>query len=312
MRGSMDWQSHELFKTVDNIGESKNDAKEAARANGAETWADVGKAIGVFSYSTADTYRDVWQAVGEQAKAEDGVRDMTKLEQQHIEAYLQGKIDQGVSYGTFKGYASAVEKLATALNRYAEKNGIDREYKFDLKELRSDAKTELKAFEGTRAYQDPQAAVAAMRDPDARLVASIQHEGGARVKEASHIDRAQLHGLKTDRYTGQTVGKIEVVGKGGKVRAVYVSVQTYKDLERAIDQGEGRFTVPADRVRDGLKDAAVKTNQDYNGSHGLRWNYAQERFGELQDKGLTREEALIQVSNEMGHNRADITEHYLR
>jgi hypothetical protein len=73
-----------------------------------------------------------------------------------------------------------------------------------------------------------------------------------------------------------------------------------------------KFTFDRHQYRLALKIAASKSGQQYCGSHGLRWNYAQERFVALQQSGLTREEALVQVSHEMGHSRGDITEHYLR
>ena len=63
--------------------------------------------------------------------------------------------------------------------------------------------------------------------------------------------------------------------------------------------------------REILKDAAEKTEQDYTGSHGLRWNFAVDRMEELQGTDMTYEERLQVVSWEMGHERADITEHYL-
>ena len=62
-----------------------------------------------------------------------------------------------------------------------------------------------------------------------------------------------------------------------------------------------------------LKEAAQTTNQEYQGSHGLRWNFARERFYKIQlIGGLTYDQALQQVSWEMKHERASITEHYLR
>ena len=54
------------------------------------------------------------------------------------------------------------------------------------------------------------------------------------------------------------------------------------------------------------------TRQPYQGSHGLRWSYAQERHNEVQQHGYTYEQSLSIVSQELGHERADITEHYLR
>ena len=36
-----------------------------------------------------------------------------------------------------------------------------------------------------------------------------------------------------------------------------------------------------DEYRKSLKKAAIKTEQQYTGSHGLRWNYAQERYEKI-------------------------------
>ena len=57
---------------------------------------------------------------------------------------------------------------------------------------------------------------------------------------------------------------------------------------------------------------AKKSDQKYNGSHGLRWNFAQNRMDyHMTHGGLTYEAGLVAVSDEMGHVRGDITEHYL-
>ena len=41
-------------------------------------------------------------------------------------------------------------------------------------------------------------------------------------------------------------------------------------------------------------------------------NFAQERMDELQGSGFSYDDALVIVSQEMGHFRGDITETYLR
>ncbi|WP_306547277.1 hypothetical protein [Desulfobulbus sp.] len=102
-----------------------------------------------------------------------------------------------------------------------------------------------------------------------------------------------------------------VQGKGGKVREVGVKPDTYARLEKVVANGQ-RFELSGDAYRRELKDAAMATGQEYQGSHGLRWSWAQERHQELQRSGKTYEQTIGQVSREMGHERADITEHYLR
>ena len=60
-----------------------------------------------------------------------------------------------------------------------------------------------------------------------------------------------------------------------------------------------------------LKIAAEAFGQRYNGSHGLRWNFARERFSELQTAGASYERCLGTVSSEMGHHRIEIPRRYL-
>jgi hypothetical protein len=85
---------------------------------------------------------------------------------------------------------------------------------------------------------------------------------------------------------------------------------TYQRLEQHIFE-RGTLKVSVDAYRSTLKSSAQASGQDYNGSHGLRWNFAKERFSELQKTGISYEKALGMVSDEMGHNRIEISEHYL-
>ena len=61
-----------------------------------------------------------------------------------------------------------------------------------------------------------------------------------------------------------------------------------------------------------LKAAALATGLPYTGSHGLRWNFAQQAVVDVQKNGQSYDEALKVVSERLGHTRKEITEHYLR
>jgi integrase len=314
MRGSLNYQVHQVFETLNCIGQSKHDAKASARDSGAKTWAEVGAKVGVYSYATADVYRDTWRHVLEHTKAEYGIKDIERLTGQHVASFLEAKIDRGVARATFDQYAAACAKLEQALNRFAEQKGTGNTYSFDLKDVRSLGAKELGDRSGlSRAYAAPEKLVAAVRGEQHALAAALQREGGARVKEVSFVGKDQLKGVWNDRFTGQARGWFEVQGKGGKVRLVGISPVTYERLAVAIAKAEhGRFEINGDRYREDLKQAAAASRQNYEGSHGLRWSWAQNRHTELQVRGMTYDQSLVQVSQEMGHARGDITEHYLK
>lgn len=312
MRGSLNYQVHQVFETLNCIGQSKHDAKVEARSAGAKTWAEVGTKIGVFSYATADVYRDVWRHVLEHAKSEYGVKDIERLSGHHVASYLESKINQGVARATFDQYAAGCAKLEQALNRFAEMKGTGNSYSFNLKDVRAVGSKELGGrSEVSRAYLAPDRLVSSVQGERHALAASLQREGGARVKEISLVGKDQLQGVWNDRHTGQARGWIEVQGKGGKVRLIGVSQESYQRLALDIARS-GRFEIDGDRYREDLKQAAAASRQEYEGSHGLRWSWAQERHAELQENGMTYEQSLTQVSQDMGHERSDITQHYLR
>ena len=60
-----------------------------------------------------------------------------------------------------------------------------------------------------------------------------------------------------------------------------------------------------------IKQAAFASREIAEGSHGLRWNFAKRRMFEYGKADYTYSDSLQQVSYEMKHNRASITEHYL-
>ena len=281
--------------------------------NQSETWHKIGKGIGIYSYATADAYRDVWRQLGEYSKLEFQIKDLEKLNGDHVQSFLESKIADSVAHSTFMQYAAACEKLETALNGYSDYKHSENHYSFSEKiaNIREDAHQMLERFDNSRAYTAPEKIVNSIQNEKHTLAASMQYESGARVHEISLIKPDQINGLREDMITGELKGYIEIEGKGGKENEIALNAETYHRLENHI-RDNGEFKIDKDAYRSDLKEAAEKTEQDYNGSHGLRWSFAQERFQEVQQHGLTYEEALFRVSEELGHERSDITEHYLK
>lgn len=314
MRGTTFKQIERLYEGsgINAIGESKHADKEAAREGGAQTWQEIGREVRIYSYGTADTYRDVWRSAFDHAKTEHGIKDVEKLTPEAVQSYLESRVEQGVAHSTYQKEAAALGKLEQALNRYSEAHDRGNTYDFRsaIAESRAEAHT-LSKFDSSRAYEDARGLVAAVSDRDHQLTAAVQLESGSRIHEASLIKPDQLQGYTSDPTTGEQKGVIFYQGKGGKMGEHLVSKDTYQALEQRI-QERGEFRIDKDAYRDSLRDAAAETGQQYTSSHGLRWNYAQERFQQIQEHGGSYEKALAQVSQEMGHERASITEHYLR
>lgn len=329
MRGGIPYQVHYLFQEsgIKQYGNSKHQAKEEARADGAKNWHELGKKLGIYSYNTANAYRDVWILAFRFAREHFNIKDLEKISGDHVAAFLMTKIQQGVANATFLQYAAALEKLEVALNLYAAKMGKDTTYDFSqgLQEARKMAQAqELPRFVGSRAYERPEAVIRAIEDGRYQLVAKVQFEGGARVAEVK-LGPDQLRGLRPDPVTQQEKGWLAVRGKGGKWREIQITPATYRQIEAAVQalQSGEKWGIQnqrdADAYRLALQVACEKIGEPYKnkqgesrGSHGLRWNYVQNRYLAIQRAGRSLHEAMARTSQEVGHNRADITQHYLR
>ena len=305
MRGNINYQVHQVFKEIIAFGQSKHEAKAEARSEGAQTWHDIGKNIGIYSYATADQYRDIAKDLMNYVKQEFHVKDIEKLSSEHIQSFLESKIAEGVRYSTFQKYAAALEKLEVALNQYAQSHSTGNQYSFDIKDVRQQASEVLERSQVTRAYEDPKVLIENIQNSDYKIIAQAQYEGGFRISELNHLSEKNFK----DNNTFQVIS-----GKGGKDREVPLSKETYQALKSLLDKADtdGKYKFDMNDYRNTLKEAAQASNQEYTGSHGLRWNFAQEKFMELQQHGRTYEQALQEVSHLLGHERPDITEHYLR
>jgi len=189
------------------------------------------------------------------------------------------------------------------------------------------------------AYKDPESLISALSGPKHSLFAQAQLEGGFRLNDLRYIREKNLKGTVTDRVTGKEKGVIWVEGRMGIIRNCYVSPRTYSKIKEIIDREEKFAIDERDYIRD-LYSASKKTNQDYQGSDGFRYNFARRRYDEclkaletglidrfdipfekgdlkrLKLKGKSKEEMfniaiLKKVAKEMGSHRPETVEHYL-
>jgi intergrase/recombinase len=163
-------------------------------------------------------YIGCWKELANWSKEEFGLKDMEKIDGETVRSFLEQKIEEGKSYSHFDNYCAAFGALENALKSFTtEVRQEDRDFRIRtvINAIRSEAKSELKTFEGTRNYADPQKLISELSG-SAALVAKIQLESGCRITEASKLTSSQLKGMTTDKFTGKDIGQFVFHGKGGK------------------------------------------------------------------------------------------------
>ena len=306
MRGSVYYQSAVLTKVIFFEG-----AKKINRIN-----PNHEHYLCIASFKTMQSYKKVWDNFFNYLKEHFKVKNFELITSEHVKSYIEYKIEYYPSKQYLEKIISALGKLEIALNRYS-KDKYDNPITYDFKirqELLNNAR-DLKLVANNyhnRVYINPTLVIRNLKDINHQIAASIQLEGGARSEGVTLIKEEQLKGYKIDDITKQTVGIVETKEKGGKVGDVLVSSQTYKKLEGYFTSNDTlTFKIKYQDYLDDIRNACEKLNIIYQGSHGFRWTFAQNRVRIYQKHNYTYEQALQGVSWEMKHFRASITEHYL-
>ena len=304
MRGSPKGQARAVLQQIDFTEHkdyelrSRHVAKQKAREDGAKTSSEVAKRTGIYSYATRRVYQRLCAEFLQFSRENDGVKDAKKIEEVHVERFLAFKAET-VKFSSLKAYASALNKFAVGLNKM---DGGRRDWTAQIQAVKDGVDLEDRSFSDPKAYENP-ASILLGLDGDFRTLAELQLFGGLRVSEGLKITEKNLRGGKL--YLTMT--------KGGRRRTtIQLPRSTYSKVAQAVKE-RGEFKVIDHQYSYALKKATEAAGEKWRGTHGLRWNYVQHRFEELQaQNGLEYEEALQQVALEIGHGRASITEWYLR
>lgn len=249
-----------------------------------------------------------------------------------MEDYLQERLFYYVgrrrSRQTMGTLLAAMGKFEHALNHYTGEH-ISEVARLETEELRlkycAQSRRQLqKSSRGfsNRAYPDPLRLIAAISDGIYQLQAALQYEGGLRAEGVgapanrrlkNPLKLEGLHGIGADSVTGNQVGIVSSKEKGGKITEHYISTQTYQRLLGHI-MNHGSLESDYNSYVEAINQAAQKTGQYARGrgSHGLKHNFAQERYLECIAHGMTHEQALQQTSLETSHFRLKETLTYTR
>jgi hypothetical protein len=304
MRGSVYYQTAQLTKVIFSEGAKKED-----RINPASPCFDC-----VASYKSMETYRNVWNNFGHYIEEHWQIKDFEQINDKHISAYMQYKIEYYPTKQYLEKISSALGKLQIALIRYTTiKYGTPKKYDFNVRQYQLDNARKLKLVANgyhSRVYNKPQEMIAQFSKAEHQLAALVQLHGGARSEAVTLIKPDQLKGKRFDPISSKEMGVVETKEKGGKVGDVLIPLYLYARIKEYIETHKVFKIKYADYAND-IKDACLRLGVTPDGSHGFRWTFAQNRVREYQERGYSYEEALQGVSFEMKHFRASITVHYL-
>lgn len=261
-----------------------------------------------------ESYRNIWNNFFNYLLEHWGIKDFEKISAQHVVAYMDYKIEYYPSKQYLEKISAALGKLEIALKLFAKNIHVaKRDYDFSIRQTLLNEARDLKYVANNyhnRSYANPAILIQNLQNPLHQLAAKIQHEGGARIEGVALIKKEQLLGTKTDPVTNTQKGIIFTKEKGGKEGEVLVVLDTYNELQNYLSKN-AKFKINRQAYYEDIKQAALLSNEAAEGSHGLRWNFAKRRMFEYAQAGYSYQDSLQQVSYEMKHNRASITEHYL-
>ncbi len=304
MRGSVYYQSSQLVKQIFQAGAKKED-----KINPSHEYYQI-----VSSYKSMESYRSIWNNFFNYLKEHWKIRNFEKISSEHVQAYMDYKIEYYPSKQYLEKISASLGKLEIALKNFSKNiHNENREYDFSIRQTILNEARDLKLVASNyhnRAYKNPMLLISNLKNPMNKLAAKIQLEGGARVEGVALIKPEQLRGKKIDKVTKIERGIIFTKEKGGKQGEVLVSLETYAELENYLSLNS-KFKINRQDYYNDIKQAAFASREIAEGSHGLRWNFAKRRMFECGKADYTYSDSLQEVSYEMKHNRASITEHYL-
>jgi integrase len=103
----------------------------------------------------------------------------------------------------------------------------------------------------------------------------------------------------------------KVVGKGGRYREVPLPA----DLVDKLNTSKQYLFTPSRSWKSAFYQAVARAARaleiDLTGVHRLRSNFAQNMYEDLREEGLSEDEARDETSQQMGHNRREVTKFYV-
>jgi hypothetical protein len=300
-------QLHNAFSKSEivQIGSSRFDAKQeryndlANEGKKADSHT-LNRGIGITSYATLHKFQGNVEKFGSWC-FDNGINNINQIKPEHVAGFISELCEREYAKSTVQGYCASIEKFAEVMDRVAPCMTPRSETWHEAIQSCKAEIADCPVNNEPRAYADPNAMIDALDSPQLQLVATMQLEYGLRIADATKLDAGKIEG---------NILTVEN-SKNGQDLKVELRPETIEKINELADP-DGKISIKQSVYRSELKEACESTGQKWNGTHGLRHNYAQDRMDTLTNEGKSWTEALYIVSEEMGHHRVDITLTYLR
>jgi integrase/recombinase XerD len=254
---------------------------------------ELGKTPYLYHHNTLKKYLNAGINFGEWVKAKSGgkINNLGRMEEKHVVEYIQHLKDNKYSPYTIKQIGAAIAKLGEAIGRPNWRN------------VANEATADVKRARKSRAYGKNSARIIdAIVQEDTKLILMLAGIVGLRISEALNVRASDLNEKM-----------LRVKGKGGLDRTVELPDEIVDKLKPFMElKPSGKlFNKDPSSVQRALRKACEALGIECKGVHGLRHDYAVNRYKELRKFGVEKEDCKRVVSRELGHNRTEITDAYL-
>lgn len=293
-----------------NDGTHKADARQEIKDGGVTDFHDVSKRVGFYESKTLTKYNGIYKQYLRFEREEGRPFDIRAFTPDKADAFLQMKWDEGRSSSTMLGYCKAFAKLEGMLETVSKDWGEQHTAKMDavLKDWRTEANDAQRPIneQECRAYNDPQAVVAAIEDPRAHLAASLQLETGLRVHDVTYIRLNADDTLDINSKAGYRVDHFQIPAN------LAAELREFGAANMKAD-GSTTFNLTSyGEYRNELKAAAESCGERYTGTHALRASFAVNYYNELRAEGKTDMEARTELAKALFHGRISVTYYYVK
>lgn len=258
----------------------------------------------IYSHSTFNNYYQEVKQFVFWCHENCGLKSTYRISPEMMVAYVKGQASDA-SANTIKTRLAAIAKLAEGLE---VKSGRDRATAFHL------ASKQLQASLPREAPSRPVYSKGQITSLEEKLNQTNTHYGlvfkvhvetGCRLRELSKLSRRDLLGL----VNNQTQGILSIKGKGGRLREMLVSSETYLKLADYLQKKE--VLCSYNGYRQALRRASEGLSLRIAATHAVRRYVAQrvmgERLSEYLDRGIAEKEArqmaVGDVNVMLGHSR---------